>query len=291
MLSHKPVLVREVLNAFGCLKKGSIISDCTLGMGGHTREFLINGYRVIGIDRDENALDKAKDNLKEFGNISYARNNFIDLRKILDGLNIKAVDGILVDLGVSTYQLEDDSRGFGFTGRLDMRMDTLQELTAEKIVNEYAEDRISNLLFENGERAFARKIARRIVETRKIKRIENAEELLEIIKRCMPPRYRFSRKHHWATPTFRALRIEVNNDIGNLKSFLDSFLECLNKEGIISIISFHSIEDRIVKHKFKELAKLGKIKILTKKPIESSESEIKENPKELRAKMRVAKKV
>lgn len=291
MLKHKPVMVNEVSNAFCSLKKSSLIVDCTLGLGGHSKELLGIGYKVIGIDQDKNAIDIAKENLNGIIGVTYIKDNFINLRKILDDLKIDFVDGILLDLGVSTYQLENKERGFGFEGPLDMRMDSSQELTAEIVVNEYSEERLSKLLFEYGEKIFARKIARKIVEFRNLSRINRGEELLEIIKKCMPPKYRFSREHHWATPAFRAIRMEVNKDIENLKIFLDRFLDCLKKNGIIAIISFHSIEDRLVKHKFRELEKQHKIQVLTKKPIEASEEEIKENPKEKRAKLRIANKI
>lgn len=290
MDKHKPVLVKEVLNIFKDIRENGLIADCTLGMGGHSMEFLSSGYKVIGIDRDKKAIEMARKNLEKYEGIIYETDNFVNLRSILDKYGIDGADGILIDLGVSTYQLEDEERGFGFAGKLDMRMDSSQELTAEKIVNEYHEEKISRILFDYGERVFARNIARRIMEYRGHKRIETADELVEIIKSCMSPKYRFSRRHHWATPTFRALRIEVNNDIGNLSMFLDNFLSCLNNNGILAIISFHSMEDKIVKHKFKELAKKGMVKILTKKPIEASDEEIKENVKEKRAKLRAVMK-
>jgi len=291
MFRHEPVLLKEVLEVFIRLKGGSIIVDCTLGKGGHSKELLRRGFRVIGIDRDLEAIEAAKENLKGFERMVFMKDNFVNLKGILGELKVEAVDGILMDLGVSTYQLEEEERGFGFEGPLDMRMDRRQELTAEKVVNEYSEQEISRTLFDFGERRFAGKIARRIVEYRAGKRIERAKELLEIVEQSMPARYRFSREHHWATPTFRALRMEVNRDVENLRVFLDLFLDCLSKDGILAIISFHSIEDRIVKHKFRELAKEGRIELLNKKPITASEEEIMKNPKSKRAKLRAVKKV
>lgn len=286
---HIPVLVHEVLGGFKSLKSGSLIADCTLGMGGHSKELLKHGYNVIGIDRDENAIKKARENLKDFKNIRFVHDNFINLREVLNKLNIKRVSGILIDLGVSSYQLEDESRGFGFTGKLDMRMDSSQELTAEKIVNEYSEDKLKKVLFDYGEKSFAGAIARKIVEVRKKKIIGSAEELFEIVKSCMPGKYRYSREHHWATPSFRALRIEVNKDIENISNF--EFLDCLENGGILEVISFHSIEDDAVKDKLIKLEKEKKIEILTKEPIEASPEEIKFNPKSLRAKLRIVKKI
>ena len=291
MFRHKPVLLNEVLQIFSKLKEGSLIVDCTLGGGGHSKELLKKGFRVIGIDRDPEAIEAARNNLRSFEEVVFINDNFVNLRQVLDRLGVETVNGILMDLGVSTHQLEEEERGFGFQGPLDMRMDKRQELTAERIVNEYSEQELRRILFDYGEKAFARRIARRIIEYRAKRRIEGAEELLEIIRRSMPARYRYTREHHWATPTFRALRIEVNRDIENLRTFLNLFLNCLSRGGILAVVSFHSIEDRIIKHKFRELAKEGKVELLNKKPITASEEEIKENPKSRRAKLRAIKKL
>jgi 16S rRNA (cytosine1402-N4)-methyltransferase len=291
MFRHEPVLLKEVFEVFSRLREGSLIVDCTLGGGGHSKEMLRHGFRVIGIDRDSEAIEAAKENLKGFEEISFVNDNFVNLKEILSRLRVEAVDGILMDLGVSTYQLEEEERGFGFEGLLDMRMDRRQELTAEKVVNEYSEQELSRILFDYGERRFAGKIAKSIVEYRAGKRIERAEELLEIVEQSMPARYRFSREHHWATPTFRALRMEVNRDMENLRVFLDLFLDCLSKDGMLAIISFHSIEDRIVKHELRELAKEGRIELLNKKPTIASKEETTRNPKSKRAKLRAVKKL
>lgn len=291
VFKHEPVLLNEVLQILSKLKKGSLIVDCTLGGGGHSKELLKQGFRVIGIDRDSKAFEAAKENLKGFEKTVFVNDNFVNLRHILDRLGVETADGILMDLGLSTYQLEEEERGFGFQGPLDMRMDRKQELTAEKVVNEYSEQRLSKILLDYGERAFARRIAKGIVEHRAEKRIVRAEELLEIVKQSMPARYRFSREHHWATPTFRALRIETNKDIENLRSFLDFFLGCLSRYGILATISFHSIEDRLVKHRFRELAREGKIELLNKKPITACREEIMKNPKSKRAKLRAIRKL
>jgi len=291
VFKHKPVLLNEVLRIFSKLKEGSLIVDCTLGGGGHSKELLKQGFRVIGVDRDPEAIKAAEENLRSFEEIVFVNDNFVNLRQVLDRLGVEIVSGILMDLGVSTYQLEEEERGFGFEGSLDMRMDKRQELTAESIVNEYSEQELRRILFDYGEKAFAGSIARRIIEYRAEKRIEGARELLEIIRRSMPARYRYTREHHWATPTFRALRIEVNRDIDNLRTFLNLFPNCLSRGGILTVISFHSIEDRIVKHKFRELTKEGKVELLNKKPITASEEEITENPKSRRAKLRAIKKL
>lgn len=290
MFTHVSIMPKEAIEGLQC-SKGKLMIDCTTGKGGHSKLMLENGCKVICIDRDEDALKEAKENLKEFNVAAFVHDNFTNIKAILASLKIKEVNGILADLGVSTYQLENKERGFGFNGPLDMRMDKRQMLTAADIVNQWQEYEISKLLFDYGERKFARSIARAIVHARQRKRIETGEELLEIIKRTMPPKYRFSREHHWATPTFRALRMKVNNDLENIEKFVPSAVECLAKGGRLVIISFHTIEDRIVKHMFRDLAEKGIVKLVTKKPLEASEEEIKANPKALRAKMRILEKL
>lgn len=282
-MEHIPIMVKECLELLDA-KKDKTIVDCTLGLGGHTKAITETGAEVISLDRDSKAIEFAKKNLPEKAVV--VNSEFSKLREVLDKLSIRKVDGILADLGVSTYQLESDERGFGFEGKLDMRMNPEQELSAYKIVNEYTEEKLSRLLFDYGEKKFARSIARAICNSRRLKNIETGEELLETIKKVMPPKYRFSREHHWATPTFRALRMEVNNDLNELKSLIAAAPECLNPKGRLVVISFHSMEDRIVKHTFKEMAKKKIVKLLTKKPLTASEQEIKSNPKALRAKVR-----
>jgi len=197
----------------------------------------------------------------------------------------------LADLGASTFQLEEEERGFGFRGPLDMRMDKRQQLTAADIVNKWQEYELSKLLFDFGERKFARQIARAIVKARQRKKIERGEELLEILKRVMPPKFRFSREHHWATPTFRALRMAVNDEQNSLKKFLADAPQCLSRGGRLVVLSFHSLEDRIVKHSLKKAAEEGNIRLITKKPLTATEEEIAINPKARMAKMRVAEKL
>jgi 16S rRNA (cytosine1402-N4)-methyltransferase len=291
MFTHIPVLPQEVLDNFNSLKKDSLIIDGTLGKGGHSKLLLEKGFQVIGIDRDLDAFNEACENLKEFNNFQGIKGNFSEIRGILDKLKIKKVNGILLDTGISTYQLENSSRGFGFDGNLDMRMDQEQELTAKKIINEYPEKQLAYILYKYGEKVNSKEIARKIVEYRKKKKIETGGELLKLIKYSMDERYRASRKHHWATPTFRALRIEVNQDYEHLEKFFSLIKNCVESGGIIEIITFHSIEEEIVKKRFKDLEKKGVIKILTKKPIEGSLKEIAKNPKTKRAKLWVGKRV
>ena len=290
MFTHISVMPKEAVGFLGC-SPGKTMVDCTTGRGGHSSLMLEKGCRVICIDRDEDALKEAGENLKQYNAAAFVHDNFANIKGILASLNVKAVDGILADLGVSTYQLENEERGFGFNGKLDMRMDKRQELTAADILNKWQEYDISKLLFDCGERKFARSIARAVVRFRQQKTIETGEELLDIIKQTMPTKYRFSREHHWATPAFRALRMKVNNDLENLEKFMPAAVECLAKGGRLVIISFHTMEDRIVKHAFRALAEKGIVKLVVKKPLEASEDEVKANPKAVRAKMRVLEKL
>lgn len=287
---HISIMPQEAIEYLLCAK-GKLIVDATAGKGGHSNLILEKGCRLIAIDCDEEAIIEAQQNLKEFKTATFVNDNFANIKKILKSLGVVKADGILADLGVSTHQLETEGRGFGFEGPLDMRMDKKQPMTAKEVINKWPEEKISKTLFDYGERKFARSIARAITQNRKHKEVSTGEELLEIIKSTMPPKYRFSREHHWATPTFRALRMVVNNDLENLQQFIIDAADCLSQNGRLVIISFHTLEDRIVKHLFKDLAKKGLIKIITKRPLVASEEEIKDNPKALRAKMRVAEKI
>jgi len=282
MFKHVPVLCEEVLESFGWLKKGSLIVDGTLGRGGHSKLLLSKGFNVIGIDRDIEAINEVRRNLK---GLKIVHGNFSKIKEILDDLGIKKVDGILLDLGISTPQLEDSNRGFGFKGKLDMRMDKNQELDARRIVNKYSEDDLIRVLNNYGEKVYCKKIAKEIVRVRERREIETGEELVEIVGRVMPENYKKSRKGHWATPTFRALRIEVNQDFENLKKFLEVFDKCLRGGGVLQIITFHTMEDKIVRMKLRELKQQGVIKLITKKPILANRREILKNVKAKRARL------
>jgi len=287
MFRHIPVLPEEVLENFRSLKKGEIIIDGTIGKGGHSKLLLEEGFEVIGIDRDKESIEEAEKNLQNF-NIKIVNDNFSQIKQVLSKLGIKKVGGILLDLGVSTYQLEKAERGFGFVGELDMRMNQDQKLTAKEVVNEYSEKKLADVLYKNGERVNARKIAKRIVDYRQKRKIETGGQLLKLIKYSLDEKYRQSRKHHWATPTFRALRIEVNKDYENLEKFFGVFSNCLKKKGILQIITFHSIEEKIVRKKLRELKQKKVIKLITKRPFEATLKEIAKNPKSKRAKLWVA---
>ncbi|MBT4166405.1 16S rRNA (cytosine(1402)-N(4))-methyltransferase RsmH [archaeon] len=288
MFKHIPVLPEEVLKNFESLDKGEIIVDGTLGRGGHSKILLDKGFKVIGIDRDEDAIVEVERSLSGENGLKIVHSNFFCIKEVLFGLKVEKVGGILLDLGVSTPQLENDERGFGFVGELDMRMDRSQELTAKMVVNEYSEEELERVLYKNGERVNAKNIARSIVEFRADGEIESGERLLEIVEKSIGESYRKSRRHHWATPTFRALRIEVNKDYENIEKFFDLFVNCLRKGGILQIITFHSIEDKIVRKRLRELKQKKIMKLITKKPIEATLKEIMKNSKAKRAKLWVA---
>ena len=319
MIEHIPVLPKEVIN-YLCPQKDGIYIDATLGGGGHAA--LIAYYlrsplglsedepkvhrlgkngKIFGIDRDVEAIKKAKSKLAKYGDkISYIQGNFRNLDTIILKLGTKKVDGILFDLGFSTEQLKNPERGFSFSENLnaplDMRMDLSQKLTAYDVVNEYPEEKIREILYKLGEESYAKKIARRIVSKRKIKPIKTTGDLIELIRESTPPKYRFSRKGHWASKVFRAIRMEVNQELPALEEVIPKAVSCLKSGGRLVIISFHSLEDRIVKRTFKEMSQAGEnkkpiVRLLTKKPVMASPAEIKKNPKADSAKLRAVEKL
>ena len=246
---HKPVMLNECIEGLK-IKQNGIYLDGTLGGAGHSKEIakaLNNTGILIGIDRDQEALQAARQNLKEFKNVRYIHGNHDDIVSILENENIDGVDGILLDLGVSSYQLDERNRGFSYLGEniLDMRMDKTQELTAKKVVNEYSEEELSNIIYEYGEERFSRKIAYNICKRRKEKTIETTKELVEIIEESIPK----SKQNdgHPAKRTFQAIRIEVNNEIKPLYNTILNCIKCLNSKGRLCVITFHSLEDRAVK--------------------------------------------
>ncbi len=292
-IEHYPVLHREVLQFFKPIKEGYIV-DATVGGGGHSYILLKNlpDIKIIGIDKDEYALERAEERLKEFkGRYQLVKSSFKDIDRILDDLKIRDVNGFLFDLGVSAFHLKTE-RGFSFQREefLDMRMDRTQHLTAYEVVNRYPKNLLEKIIFEFGEEKFAKKIVKNIIEERKKKPIETTKQLADIVYRSYPPALRRGRIHP-ATRTFQAIRIEVNNELSEIKEGVSKAVEKLNKGGIIQVISFHSLEDRIVKNIFREAKKLKKLEILTKKPITPGEEEIKENPPSRSAKLRVGKKL
>ena len=226
------------------------------GGAGHSFEIakkLGNTGTLIGIDRDEEALKAAKERLEGFNNIKYVHGNHDEIDDILSELNIEKVDGILLDLGVSSYQLDEKNRGFSYMSEeslLDMRMDKTQRLTAKEVVNQYSEEKISQMLLEYGEEKFARKIAKNICEKRKTKEIETTGELVEIIRKSIPAK--FAKEGHPAKRTFQAIRIEVNNEIEPLYQTIIRSIKALKKHGRLCVITFHSLEDRAVKNAFND---------------------------------------
>jgi len=293
-LEHYSVLHREVLDFFKEYVEDGVIIDATIGGGGHSYMILkeIPNVFILGIDKDDFALEKAEERLKEFkGRYKLIKSSFKDLDKVIELENLKNINGVLFDFGVSIFQLKLD-RGFSFQREepLDMRMDRTQHLTAYQVVNTYPLKELERILKEYGEERLYKKIARLIVENRKRKRIETTKELADIVYKAYPPKLRHS-KIHPATKTFQAIRIEVNNELEEIKEGLTKGIENLNKNGIIQAISFHSLEDRIVKNIFRDYKKLKKLEILTKKPIIPKNDEIRVNPPSRSAKLRVAKRL
>lgn len=278
------------------------------GGAGHSKEILkrlSSKGTLIGIDRDEEALEAAKENLKEFQNVIYVHDNHDNIKEILKKLQIEKVDGILLDLGVSSYQLDERNRGFSYLGEndLDMRMDKTQKLTAKEVVNTYEEERLANLIYEYGEEKFSRKIAKNICEFRKQKPLETTKQLVEIIEKSIPKAKQ--KDGHPAKRTFQAIRIEVNDEIKPLYTTMKDCIECLKGEGRLCVITFHSLEDRAVKNAYKEAKgqctcpkdlpycvcgakSLGEI--INRKPIMASKEEQLENSRSKSAKLRIFEK-
>lgn len=275
------------------------------GGAGHSEEIvkrLSKKGLLIGIDRDEEALKAAKERLKNFDNVRYIHGNHDEIEELLQSIGIEKVDGILLDLGVSSYQLDERARGFSYIGnaKLDMRMDKTQELTAEKVVNEYSEEELIKIIFDYGEERFSRAIAKNICKQRQAKRIETTEELVNIIENSIPKSKQ--KDGHPAKRTFQAIRIEVNNEIKPLYNTILNSIKLLNLGGRLAVITFHSLEDRAVKDAFIEAQ--GKCtcpkdlpycicnyvsygKMITKKPIIPTEEEKKENSRSKSAKLRI----
>ena len=249
---HKPVLLDETINGLN-IKPNGIYVDGTLGGAGHSDHILkrlSSKGLLIGIDRDEEALSAAKERLKDFQNVKYVHGNHDEIEEILKELDIDKVDGILLDLGVSSYQLDQRERGFSYLGNneLDMRMDKSQELTAKEVINNYPEEKLANIIYEYGEERFSRQIAKNVCEYRKSKKIETTEELVQIIEKSIPS---FAKKDgHPAKRTFQAIRIEVNDEIRPLYETVRKNIKHLKPGGRLCIITFHSLEDRAVKNAY-----------------------------------------
>lgn len=306
---HTSVLLEETIEGLN-IKPGGIYVDGTLGGGGHSREIaarLGESGRLIGIDQDEAAIEAAGKRLSEFGGkVSIVRSNYRNTKAVLESLGIIGIDGMMLDLGVSSYQLDTQERGFSyrFDTPLDMRMDTSQSLTAREIINQYDEMELFRIIRDYGEEKFAKNIAKHIVQARKKKPIETTGELNEIIRASIPAKMR-AEGGHPSKRTFQAIRIECNKELEVLKDSLNELIDLLNPGGRLCIITFHSLEDRIVKTAFKQAAnpctcppsfpvcvcgKVSQGKVITGKPILPGEEEREENPRSKSAKLRIFEK-
>ena len=303
---HKSVLLKETIDGLNIQPDG-IYVDGTLGGGGHAYEVcrrLGDKGSIVGIDQDAAAIEAAGNRLKDFGEkATIVRSNYCDMKSKLHELGIDKVDGIVLDLGVSSYQLDTAERGFSYRedAPLDMRMDTRQKMTARDIVNDYEEMELYRVIRDYGEDKFAKNIAKHIVAARKVKPIETTGELTEIIRASIPMKYQ-KKSGHPAKRTFQAIRIELNRELEVLKDSLDDMIDLLNPGGRLCIITFHSLEDRIVKSAFRKnenpctcpsdfpvcvCGKVSKGSILTRKPILPSEEEMEENSRAKSAKLRI----
>lgn len=292
---HTPVMLREVVDYLH-LGPGKVIVDATIGTGGHTNtilEHIMPGGKLIGIDRDEESLAVARQRLSGYsGACEFIYGNFVDLDTILTNLNIDRIDGILFDLGISSYQLENPARGFSFQsdGPLDMRLDRNSYISASDLVNNLNEEEISAMLWTFGQERWHNRIARFLVEERTRHAITTTRQLSDIVVRAIPPKYRHYRIHP-ATRTFQAVRIAVNRELETIGTAIDKAVEFLDKSGRICVISFHSLEDRIAKFSFRKFAAEGLIKIITPKPLTPQEEETAGNPLSRSSKLRVAEKL
>ena len=306
---HVPVLLKECLDALA-IKPDGVYVDGTLGRAGHSLEIVkrLTTGRLIGIDRDETAIAAAQERLADYADrVTLVHSNFDRIGDILAELHIDGADGMLFDLGVSSPQLDDAERGFSYMhdAPLDMRMDRTAYLTAREVVNSWSYEELRRILFEYGEERYAPAIARRIVQQREQKPIETTLELVDVIKSAMPPQA-LREKQHPAKRSFQAIRIAVNGELDALPPMLEAATAHLNRGGRLAVISFHSLEDRIIKKTLQELAtgctcppefpvcvcgKKPKLKLVSRKPIVADEAELERNPRARSAKLRVAEKV
>lgn len=290
-------MLKEILDYLN-LSPGKIIVDATIGTGGHSKailERILPGGRLIGIDRDEESLRVCRQRLRDFSDsCEFVQGNFVDIDMILKSLEIKKIDGILFDLGISSFQLEDPQRGFSFQheGPLDMRLDKNSYISAYDLINNLNEDEISTLLWNFGQERWHNRIAQLLVKERERQPIATTLQLANIVVRSIPPRYRHRYyRIHPATRTFQAVRIAVNRELETLETAINKAITLLDKGARICVISFHSLEDRITKLSFRHAASVGVIEIVTAKPIIAALSEIEANPSSRSSKLRVAEKL
>ncbi|EGC83921.1 16S rRNA (cytosine(1402)-N(4))-methyltransferase RsmH [Anaerococcus hydrogenalis] len=303
--SHKSVLLNETIKNLN-IKEDGIYADLTLGKGGHSKEILKNlspEGLLVGLDQDKDAIKAAKENLKDFSNVLYFNENFEKISDVLDKASLKMIDGALMDIGVSSYQIDNGDRGFSYMkdGPLDMRMNKDNELTAKQIVNDYSLDELWEIFSKYGEERYSKTIAKAIVDYRKLHEINTTLQLRNIVMKSV-----VTNEAHPEKRVFQALRIEVNRELEVLENTLEKIVDRLNKGGRLCVITFHSLEDRIVKNKFKEMSKKcicppefpvcvcnheKKVKIISKKPILPSKDELKTNRRSHSAKLRVCERV
>ena len=307
--NHFPVMLMECINGLN-IKENGIYVDGTLGGAGHSSEILkrLKTGKLIAIDKDLDAIKESSNRLSKIGNNFIAvHNDFKNFSSILDELKISKVDGILLDLGVSSYQLDNAERGFSYIadGKLDMRMNSEQELSAYDVINKYSYEELSRIIWEYGDERFSRKIASNIMRHRAVKPIERTLELVNIIEEVYPSKIK-NRGGSVAKKTFQAIRIEVNGELNKLKEVIYDMVDRLNVGGRLCVITFHSLEDRIVKHTFKDLSldcicppsaivcvcnHRAKVKLISRKAINPTEEEIAENKRSHSAKLRIIEKI
>lgn len=307
---HVSVLLDECIESLN-IKPDGVYVDCTMGGAGHSKEIvkrLSSKGLFIGFDQDKNAIETAKERLKDYSDrVRFIHSNFENIKEELEKIGVYKIDGVLADLGVSSHQLDEKDRGFSYMqdAPLDMRMDVRKDFSAYDVVNTYSEEELARIIKEYGEDNWAKRIAKFIVEKREEKEIETTGELVDIIKSAIPKKARIDGPHP-AKRTFQAIRIEVNNELSVINKMIQDAVSIMDKGGRICIITFHSLEDRIVKNEFKELAldcvcpphflicqcdKKSLVKVITRKPILPSEEEINENPRSRSAKLRVAERI
>ncbi len=306
---HIPVLLNECIDGLN-IKKGGVYADCTLGGGGHSfriASLIGEEGTLVGIDRDADAIEAAGQRLKDYTNVKYVKDNFSNIRNIAHELGIDKFDGFLLDLGVSSHQLNEADRGFSHNHNapLDMRMDQSAPLSAYMVVNEYTQAELTRIIRDYGEERWAKRIAEFIINERKLKPVETTFELVSIIKKAIPKGAR-SEGPHPAKRTFQAIRIEVNNELGILEDTIRDMTDLLKPGGRICVITFHSLEDRIIKNVFRNLedpctcprdfpvcvcGKKPQLKVITRKPIVPGKEENEENRRAHSAKLRIAEKL
>lgn len=304
--THIPVMLKECIEGLN-IKKDGIYVDCTVGGGGHSEQIArrLESGKLIAIDQDVNAIKAASARLAPYADrVEFANSNFSEIEKILGG---RKIDGALIDLGVSSYQLDTPERGFSYNynARLDMRMDESAALSAYDVINSYSKEKLEQIFFEYGEERYAKRIVSQIAERRAAKPIETTLELVDIIKAAIPQKLR-EKGSHPAKRTFQAIRIEVNNELGVIEPTLRALVSALNKGGRLCVISFHSLEDRIVKRTFNEMIKActcppdfpicvcgrkPEIELVNRKPLLPTEEELEINSRSHSAKLRIAEKI